>query len=80
MAELPPRQADSDPMDTPVVTIVQPTPVAQDVAAGRLAAQQALLDGRVEVSGPVTELLAWGDTLSRIDALTGGLRARTNWS
>lgn len=65
---------------TPVVTVVQPASVAREVAAGRIAAQQALLDGTIEVSGPVTALLAWGDTLRAVDGLLDELRARTHWS
>ena len=69
-----------DDVQTPVVTVVQPASVAREVAAGRVAAQQALLDGTIEVSGPVTALLAWGATLQAIDALLDELRARTDWS
>ncbi len=65
---------------TPVVTVVQPASVAREVAAGRVAAQQTLLDGTIEVSGPVTALLAWVDTLQAIDAQLGQLRAQTEWS
>lgn len=82
-AEAASAEVDSRPVEdggTPVVTVVQPASVAREVAAGRVAAQQALLDGTIEVSGPVTTLLTWGDTLQAIDARLGELRARTDWS
>jgi hypothetical protein len=62
----------------PVVTVVQTWDTAREVAAGRLAAQQALLDGSITVSGPVTALLPWGDVLAEVDAAVAALRARTD--
>ena len=70
-----------DPMGAtePVVTVVQAWRTAREVATGRLAAQQALLDGSITVSGPVTALLPWAEVLTEVDTAVAGLRARTDW-
>jgi hypothetical protein len=65
--------------DDPAVTIVQPLAVARRVAAGEVAAQQALLDGSIRITGAVTELLAWGRAVVAIDAAVVSLRSRTDW-
>lgn len=59
------------------VTITQPLAVARAIATGRLAAQQALLDGSVHIEGRATELTAWRATLDALDAATAALRADT---
>ena len=61
------------------VTISQSLAMALGVACGTVSAQQALLGGDIEVSGPVTALVAWRDCLTRIDGAWVPLRADTEW-
>lgn len=61
------------------VTISQSLALAQGVACGTVSAQRALLGGDIEVSGPVTALVAWRDCLTRIDGAWVPLRADTEW-
>jgi len=75
-AEAPP----TDPGDAVTVTVTQPRRIAREVAAGRLAAQKALLDGSVAVAGAVTALSARSAALHALDAALGPLRVRTDWS
>ena len=71
------RVEPSDPAVEPTVTVSQPWAVAREVAAGRLAAQQALLDGSIRSEGRATELTPWRATLDALDAATAALRADT---
>ncbi len=64
---------------TDTVTISQSLAMALGVACGTVSAQRALLGGDIEVSGPVTALVAWRDCLTRIDGAWVPLRADTEW-
>lgn len=64
---------------TDTVTISQSLALALGVACGTVSAQRALLGGDIEVSGPVTALVAWRDCLTRIDGAWVPLRADTEW-
>ena len=61
------------------VTISQSLAMALGVACGTVSAQRALLGGDIEVSGPVTALVAWRDYLARIDGAWVTLRTDTEW-
>ncbi len=71
------RAEPSDAASVADVTLVQSLVVADAVAGGQLAAQQALLDGSIRVEGRVTDLLAWRTTLDLIEAASAELRNRT---
>jgi hypothetical protein len=60
--------------DRPSVTFTQSFEVAAAIAAGELAAQTAILDGRLRVHGAVASLPAWRRCLPAIDAALGSLR------
>jgi hypothetical protein len=61
------------------VTFTQPYPVAAAIARGELAAQTAILDGRLRVHGAVASLPAWRRCLPSIDAALEELRGRTSY-
>jgi hypothetical protein len=61
------------------VTFTQPYAVAAAIAAGELAAQTAILDGRLRVDGAVASLATWRRCLPGLDAALGDLRARTEY-
>jgi hypothetical protein len=65
--------------DRTSVTFTQPYPVAAAIARGELAAQTAILDGRLRVHGAVASLPAWRRCLPAIDAALEELRGRTSY-
>ena len=65
--------------ERPSVTFAQPYPVAVAIAAGELAAQTAILDGRLRVHGAVASLTAWRRCLPGLDAALEALRATTTY-
>jgi hypothetical protein len=74
------RAEEATPAVEPTVTIAQSLAVARQVAAGELAAPQALLDGSIRVTGRVTELAGWRAALDAADTAVGALRAETVWT
>jgi hypothetical protein len=63
--------------ERPTVTFSQPYAVAAAIARGELAAQTAILDGRLRVHGTVAALPAWRRCLGGVDAAMEELRRTT---
>lgn len=70
-------QGDPAPPGTSVITVSQPYELARAVAEGRVAAAAAVLDGRIRVRGPVTDLVAWQPVMGALDDALEPLRVRT---
>ncbi len=61
------------------LTLTMDWDLAVAVNQGRSSAQQAVLDGRIEVSGNPVALLGYQDQLSAVDDVLADLRTRTRY-
>lgn len=61
------------------VRLTQPYEVAAAVAQGRLSAQAAFLDARIQLGGDVTTLIGNADLVARIGDVLAPLRADTTY-
>lgn len=61
------------------VRLTQSYEVAAEVAQGRLSAQAAFLDARIQLGGDVTTLIGNADLVARIGDVLAPLRSRTSY-